>query len=139
MQKEIETLLKNAGLKVTHARIQILEIFLKQKKPLCVPDILQNYSEFDKVTVYRSVNSFFENNILKKVDMQSTEMYYELAHEENEHHHIICTHCKRVEDIHDCDLEKLEKSLSKKSKLFERITHHSMEFYGICKSCEIKK
>ena len=131
---EIE-ILRGAGLKVTDARVAILSQFIKKPIPLSALEIQQALasSGSDVVTVYRTLSSFEEAGILRKVDLRREAVYYELA--SHHHHHIVCTDCGLVEDIEDCDVEILSKKVVSGSKKFAAIKDHALEFFGLCRSC----
>ena len=131
---EVE-IIRGAGLKVTDARVAILSQFIKKPIPLSALEIQQSLASTgsDVVTVYRTLTSFEEAGILRKVDLRRDAVYYELA--DHHHHHIVCTDCGLVEDIEDCDVEILSKKVVASSKKFSAIKDHALEFFGLCQSC----
>lgn len=95
--------LKKKGLRVTDIRIRLLALFENNKKAFTHADIEKFLSDsFDRVTIYRTLSSFFENGLLHKVPDESGILKYALCHhehhEENEKHsdnhvHFICKSC----------------------------------------------
>jgi len=134
-RKEAREMLHKSGLKATPARIMLVDFFSRRKKPLSPHAVIEHMQhKADMVTVYRTLKQLKSVGILKQIDFQHTHAHYELA-VDNDHHHIICTICGRIEDVDRCGLEMLEKSVAHKSKKFVTINHHALEFYGLCKSC----
>jgi Fur family ferric uptake transcriptional regulator len=58
---------------------------------------------------------------------------FEFADREH-HHHAVCVKCKKIEDVAVSeDKLKLEDRLITKNDF--NITHHTLEFFGICGTC----
>lgn len=126
--------LLDVGLKATSQRLKILEVFYSQVKPIIAEDLLKILSKnkFDLVTVYRTINTFEQVGIIRRVDMREKAIRYEIA--DDHHHHIICVKCKDVEDVFlENDLDKQEKIISQTKKF--KVLNHSLEFFGICRLC----
>jgi len=132
-----ETILEKSGLKKTGPRLSFIEFFQKNKKPSSALYIFQTLEKegIDKVTIYRTLESFLKKGIIKRVDTGKREAEYEFIDEEHDHHHIICIKCNKIEDFTGCESDKFIKNALKKSKSFEKITHHSFDLFGICNSC----
>ena len=141
----MQEVLKNKGYKVTPARLAILEIFSKSKSPLDAETVSKKLRKTQKnineVTVYRTLSSFAESGILKRIDLRKDSVHFELT--EEHHHHIVCTNCDAVEDFDNKEVEKaIEKirgrivgtSSQSKSK-FKSIQEHSLELFGLCRVC----
>jgi Fe2+ or Zn2+ uptake regulation protein len=129
-------LLRESGHKATPSRLSLLQILAKADHPLSIPDILrQAGGRLNQATVYRALESLVEVSIVRRIDMQHTHAHYELAAGAKHHHHLICKHCGKVEDVDTCDVEDIERSVLKKSKSFASIQNHSLEFFGLCKKC----
>lgn len=122
-------------LKPTKARIAMLEIFEKEAKPIDVEQIIQALSqkniEADTVTVYRILDIFYKNHLINKLEFGEGKFRYEMVREE--HHHVICEKCGRVEDVIDCPIGELEKNITQKQNFI--IKRHTLEFFGVCSNC----
>lgn len=122
--------------KKTPARTSIIEFLSNSKTPVDVEQII-NYLRSkklatNKVTVYRTMDFLYKNGIVERFEFGEGKFRYEIK--KNHHHHLICTNCGRIEDIEGEYLEKLEKDIFKNSKF--KVMSHSLEFFGICKSCQ---
>ncbi len=128
-------ILKSKKLKVTPARMVVLEVFEHTEKPVSAEEVIKKVSKFkvDQVTVYRTLHSFEEVNIIRRVDMRKGAVFYELA--SLHHHHVICTKCGDVEDFDFCIGDTVEKKIVKHSKKFSKINDHSLELFSVCKPC----
>ena len=92
----------------------------------------------DSVTLYRSLETLVEKSLVRPVDLRHGHTDYELVREGTHHHHIVCEKCGAIEDINWCPESDLKNQILKKSKNFTHLTDHSLEFFGLCKRCELK-
>ena len=122
-----QTTLKEHKLKATKSRLALLEVLNKNETPLTAEEIHQKLSS-DQATVYRALKEFQEADIVRQIDFQHGHAHYELVRPQDHHHHVICKKCEKVEDIQELQLT------IPKLKNF-KIINHSLEFYGICKTC----
>jgi len=122
---------------VTKGRVSMLVFLSRSSKPLTASEIQKGMGHtIDKVTLYRALEDFEKSKIITKVNLHGAATYYELIHEGHHHHHIVCEKCGRIEDIENCNQGSLQKEILKRSKSFVTISSHSLEFFGICKSCK---
>lgn len=75
-------------------REQILAVLERCRNPLSAGDIHEKLPEVDLTTIYRNLELFVEDGLVKKLNLGSEEAVYEYAKEA--HHHAICTGCDRV-------------------------------------------
>ncbi|MES2023889.1 MAG: Fur family transcriptional regulator [Patescibacteria group bacterium] len=138
IQINFKKILNNAGLKNTLPRLTVLKILSETKHPKTTKDIFNKLkkNDIDLVTLYRTLSSFEEKKIIKRVDLQKDAVYYELN--TDHHHHIICTNCDKVADFVDENHEKLITKALAQVKNFKSITSHSFDLFGICNSCSAK-
>ena len=135
MKEDLSNILKKTGFKITPTRLAILEVFSHDCKPINAEFIFKKLKKekVNIVTIYRTLTSFENAGILKRVYLQKDSVYYEMAG--HHHHHIVCTDCGLVEGFDDCDLDNLSKKVLKSSSKFNTITKHSLELFGICRKC----
>ncbi|TAG54342.1 MAG: transcriptional repressor [Cytophagales bacterium] len=111
--------LKEKGLKVTPQRLAIFEaVMALDNHPTA-----ENVSEYIKInhpnvsvgTVYKVLDSFVENNLLKKVKTEKDIMRYDavLSH----HHHLYCAETDKIEDYEDEKLNQLISEYFEKNKI----------------------
>lgn len=135
MKHDFVALLKEKKLKVTPARIAILQAFSETCHPHNAESLAATLAgtSINLVTIYRALGSLAEVSIIKKIDLRKDSIYYELA--EHHHHHIVCTECGAVEGFEVCQIEQLSKDVLKSSRMFTRVQQHSLELFGICNTC----
>jgi Fe2+ or Zn2+ uptake regulation protein len=130
--QESQTQLKAFKLKITPARIELLDIFKHAKKPLTVKSILTFIkTKTDPVTLYRNIESLKQNGIIKEVKFSSKEAYYELIGKH--HHHIVCENCGKIAEVKNCKVTLPKNSLVNLG--FAKLKEHSLEFFGLCNQC----
>ncbi len=136
---DFPTSLRARNLKVTPARVAVLTVLSRSKKPLTVEEILARLGEgtTDQATVYRMMKSFQAKSIVRQVDFEHGHAHYELAGA-REHHHLVCVSCGRVEDVEGCPIEEHYAGVLKKLPEFSEIYRHTLELFGLCRACEKK-
>lgn len=137
--KKHSEFLKQSGLKLTQSRLKLLDILEHAKKPLSIKEIysLLKLKNTDLVTVYRNVEILKQLGFVSEVLLGQAETFYELSSQKH-HHHAVCEVCGRVEDVPEIHHGKIDE-LAKKASGFGVISRHSLEFFGICKNCNLKK
>jgi len=131
-------LLRQAGYKATAGRIGLLKLLKNSGKPLSIQELAKKLSEvkIDQATIYRVLTVLEEIGVVRQVNLLHGHADYEFVREDD-HHHLICTKCRRVEDVAGCD-DGVTRQVLRRSTNFAAITQHSFEFFGICKSCARK-
>ncbi len=139
--KVIENLKKN-GERITEVRRIMIEFFFRKNAPLSALDIQTELErrghKSNKTTVYRQLATLLKYNLLHEVRLRDRTLRYELTTENDHHHHLVCVRCKKITDINfKDDLDRQEKIIAQKKKF--KVTHHSLEFFGLCSDCQKKK
>ena len=137
IQHDCKTELNEVDLRATPARLALMSLLEKSDKPLDVKEMIDFLDKkdlkTDPATVFRIVNMFTEKGLVKPVQLNEGKFRYELK-DKADHHHLVCEKCGDIEDISDCNISALEKEIEKKKKF--KVTSHSLEFFGICQSCQ---
>ncbi len=135
---QFATLLREHGHKATPGRLSLLQVLHTADTPLSIPEILKRLrGEINQATVYRALESLSDVGMVRRIDMHHAHAHYELAIGNKHHHHLICKHCGKIEDVPHCDVSDIERTVLKKSKSFAMIQDHSLEFFGLCKKCSL--
>lgn len=134
--------IRAAGFRATPSRLAVAELLEKAHQPIGTPTLAEALvpNELDLATLYRTLNSFEEQDLIRRVNLDPRFASYEWIEDEgHHHHHLVCKTCGLIEEISDCEFETLEKSVLNDAKQFSEISSHSLEFFGICKKCSKKK
>ncbi len=133
---EYKKTLKNHDLRITDCRIDVLEYFFKTSYALSFRDLEDGLAEYDRVTLYRTLNSFLEKGLLHKIPSDSGFANYALCPDEcsnhNHHHdhvHFKCNICGHIECLTSLSIPKVE------IPEYE-INEQSLVLNGICKICK---
>ena|SRR5882724_10492884 len=132
----LEEKIRAAGFRATKPRLQILSFLKNRHKPESIQDIAISFRrKIDPVTIYRVIDSFKKRGLVREVDLQLGRPLYEIAGDD--HHHITCTNCARVEDFTGCHADSLAKTALSQTKQFASIKSHSIELFGLCNKCTV--
>jgi len=86
-------------------------------------------------TVYRNLEIISTSGLIQKIGPPSSQMRFD--GKTDNHYHIRCVSCGRVEDAPVESFDKLEEAMQKKSNY--SILGHRLEFLGICPECRKKE
>ncbi len=129
-------LLKNFRLRSTPTRQEILRLFLDKDYALSHSDIESEIAEdIDRVTVYRTLKTFFDKGLIHKVLDDGGSLKYALctsacstSEHRHEHVHFKCTQCGQTNCL---DVEIPEVKLPKGYKSREV----NLLIQGTCQNC----
>jgi Fur family peroxide stress response transcriptional regulator len=96
-----------------------------------VRKIIPNIS---KGTVYRNLNILQDEGEISELRLSGTASRYD-GRQEN-HYHFRCEKCGRVFDLDEPVDRKLDERVAKKTGF--KVSHHRLEFRGLCKECQQK-
>ncbi len=131
-------ILKQSGLSVTDSRKKILELFLESNGALAHADIEKKTEAiFNRVTVYRTLQTFVEKGIIHSIPTTDNSILYALCkhncqagHHHDNHVHFICTKCNNTICLDDVTVPEV-KLPAKFTKL-----QSAMVVTGVCGSCK---
>ena len=136
--KLVEEILKKNHLSVTGSRQKIMQLFLNSNGALAHADIEKKTGEnFDRVTVYRTLQSFVEKGIIHLIPTKDNSIKYalckddcEAGHHHDNHVHFICDECSKTICLDDVTVPqvKLPKGFTPQ--------HAEMVVNGICGDCK---
>ena len=129
--------------RMTHQRQLILEEVRKTRSHLSADEIYARVRErLPRVslgTVYRNLDILASEGFIKKLEPGHPQMRFDGNTED--HYHIICINCGKVEDAPtaplDNTVEDLEKILGNLTRY--GIFGHRLEFIGLCPACMAEK
>lgn len=136
----MESKLKEEGYKLTTQRKAILNLLIEHSDKHLSPDeiyelVKKVYPQMGLATVYRTLLLFEKLGLIYKSNFEDGFSRYEVnTHkDDHRHHHLICTQCGNVEEVHEDLLENLEEEILKKNDFI--VQDHRVKFYGLCKNC----
>jgi Fur family transcriptional regulator, ferric uptake regulator len=131
-------ILKQSGLSVTDSRKKILELFLESNGALAHADIEKKTEAiFNRVTVYRTLQTFVEKGIIHSIPTTDNSILYALCkhncaegHHHDNHVHFICSNCTNTICLDDVTVPEV-----KLPKNFTKL-QAAMVVTGVCESCK---
>jgi Fur family transcriptional regulator, ferric uptake regulator len=135
--KEIKSMLKKYGLKLTSPRLKVLEVFFSSDRAVTYCEILEfNAKAVDRVTVYRTLKSFEDIGLIHRIIGASDVPAYALSIGKGsaragfkQHLHFRCTKCHGFFCLNDHAMSTI---------IFpEPYQVHSMNLtiIGLCRTC----
>lgn len=137
INRQIQELLKKNQLSITGSRSKILELFLQQNGALAHADIeKKSGASFDRVTVYRTLQTFVEKGIIHTIPTADNSILYALCKDEcteghhHDHHvHFVCSSCSNTLCLEDITVPDI------KLPAGYQATQVAVVVNGVCKDC----
>lgn len=127
--------IRGAGLRVTDSRRAVLEA-LERHSHASADDVFQRVVQHVPRTslqsVYNALSDFVDAGLVRRIEPAGSPGLFERRVDDN-HHHLICTGCGRVEDI-DCAVGEAPCLTPSDTHGF-RVTTAEITFWGVCASC----
>ena len=139
IDNRVGELLKRNSLSVTDSRKKILQLFLEQPGALAHGDIEKKAEEkFDRVTVYRTLQTFVDKGIIHTIPTADNSIRYALCkdecsegHHHDQHIHFVCNNCNNTYCLDDVVTPEI-----KLPKGYLAV-HVEVVVEGICKRCKL--
>ena len=123
-----------SGLRPTSHRIAILENLLSRRDHPNAESIYQSLKEKHPTlslnTIYTNLISFVEKGIILKINVLLDSARFD--GDVRPHHHFVCVRCKRVIDMHNVEIPKIEPP---KELGIATIFDQHLRLNGICENC----
>lgn len=133
-KKQTRDMLKEAGLYCTGPRQAILQVLLEADEPIAQDTLAQNLSPApDKATIYRTLTSLMEANLVHKAYVDERAAYYETADHCSAsqcHPHFTCTVCGKTHCMTD-----LKIPMAPTEHHGFQIQRQQVRLEGICPAC----
>lgn len=111
--------LKNSNLKVTPQRMVVLEALENLKNHPSADKIkeyvVKNHPNIAVGTIYKTLETFVEKGLIKKVKTEKDIMRYDAILER--HHHLYCEDTEHIEDFFDEELNNMLEEYFTKKKI----------------------
>ncbi|MDO9397871.1 MAG: Fur family transcriptional regulator [Herbiconiux sp.] len=136
MTIELETRIRNSGLRVTGQRLAVLRAL--ETMPHADADAVHRrvrgeFESFSLQATYVVLNALTDAGLLRRIEPAGSPARYERRTGDN-HHHVVCTGCGAVEDV-DC-VHGAAPCLAPSSTGGFAITTAEVTFWGLCPACQ---
>lgn len=136
-EAELKRIIRALNLKVTTQRMAILEALHDGRRHVTAQELYEklnaNHPEIGFATVYRFLRSLTEGNFVTEVRMGGLPARYELT-PKGHHDHLTCVKCGKICEFENKAIENLQEKIA--NQFGFKLTHHVLELYGICSSCQ---
>ena len=135
-EASIGNILRRNNLSITDSRKKILSLFLDNKDALAHGNIEKKAGEkFDRVTIYRTLQTFVEKGIIHSIPTADNSVKYALCkdceegHHHDDHVHFVCSNCNTTICLDDVVSPTIE--LPKGYK----VENVQVVINGVCDKC----
>ena len=136
----IQNSLKERGVRLTRQRLILLELLDRSGRHLDAETLFQMAQEKDpklnRVTVYRTLKMLKMSGLVDELDLMHVDgdqHYYETRLKQ-EHAHLVCLRCGKVEEFFGEPLQKMRKQIE--TNLGFQIVSARTEMGGYCPDCQ---
>ncbi len=134
--KALEAACREINLRLTPQR---LEVFAELARAADHPTaealhqrLVRRMPSLSLDTVYRTLATFAEHNLINRVETAESQARYEVPHAR--HHHLICRCCKAIMDFDWPQLDRM--TLPDEVAGWGHIEKTNLVVYGRCRSCQ---
>lgn len=126
-------LLRRAGFRATEGRVRLLQALSARRAPATVRELARAVrARLDEANVYRALEALRRRGIVRAIQLERSRVHFELSGEH--HHHLVCSTCGYVEDVHLSSDAVLDRQALERSS-FACVESHVLEFFGLCAPC----
>lgn len=134
--------LEQKGQRKTNERFIILDEIYSRNDHFDADSFFEYLSQTKKhnisrATVYNTLDLLVACDLVKKHQFGKNQAQYEKSYGYKQHDHIICVDCKKVVEFCDPRIQQIKSMMG--DLLNFKITHHSLNLYGICGQCQLKR
>jgi Fe2+ or Zn2+ uptake regulation protein len=122
----------------TRQRIVIMEVLKRVRThpsaDWIYDEVRKKIPHISKGTIYRNLKVLDEEGAILELNVDGVVRRYEIR--QNNHYHFICEKCGRIFDLNEPVETGINAKFAKKTGFY--ITHHHLEFRGVCLDCQLK-
>jgi Fur family peroxide stress response transcriptional regulator len=124
----------NAGMNLTPQRVAVYKALLESEEhptpEMLFKKVRRGMPSLSLATVYKALDALEKLDLVQALEADSDSRRYDANM--NDHHHLVCTNCRRIIDFYDATFDRL-KPASKLKQFTARSV--SVKILGLCASC----
>ena len=132
----ITSIFKEKNLKLTPQRLAVYQYLMGTKDHPSAEAIYKAlqpiYPTMSLATVYKALKTLVEVGLVQEINVGEGNFRYDAT--VNDHAHIQCLKCSRVDDLEIDSFPNLNQIAAENSKY--EIKWNKLFFYGVCESCQ---
>lgn len=135
---DFETMLRDAGLRVTAPRIatmKALALHPHADAESILTSVRTQLGTASKQAIYDVLRILAEHGLIRRVVTDGHGSIFELEHHDN-HHHLVCNECGRVEDI-PCQVDVVP-CITPSDQYGVTVQTAEVVYRGLCSTCTAK-
>ena len=136
---EYKKVLKNHNLRITDCRIDMLERFYSRNYALSLRELEDHFTDYDRVTLYRTINSFVEKGVLHRIPEESGSTRFGICPDvctaekhDHDHVHFKCKLCGKTTCLSDFRVPNIDLP-------GYDISDSNLIINGVCKQCKQRR
>jgi len=95
-------------------------------------EVRKKLPQISKGTIYRNLKVLEDEGVIIKLNVDGMVGRYEIR--QDNHYHFICEKCGGIFDLNEPIETELNVKFAKKTGF--KMTHHRLQFRGLCKDCQ---
>ncbi len=123
------------GLKITHQRLEIYQVLVASSEHPSAEslyrELVQRMPTLSLDTVYRTLATFEELGLVKRVETQGSQARFEAR--VDQHHHFFCDRCSQLSDFLWDSFDSM--GLPEEIQKIGRIRGKNVVVHGVCNQC----
>lgn len=135
----VDELLVNNDHRYTVGRRRLVDVLMRSKQPLTLPEIVDVAPDLAASSVYRNLEVLERSGVVHRINSGGQRAHFELAEPlVSHHHHLVCTGCGAIADVQlDDQLEELlDQTLTGIAHRFGfKPRSHNLDIHGHCTDC----
>lgn len=139
MKRDLATILRSRGHKVTPQRLAIYELLSETKAHPSVETIYENLKDrfpaMSLATVYKNLQALTESGLVQQLSVNQPSFRYDADVEP--HGHLVCLGCGRVDDLDDRRIVEAVAERCREVTDYE-VRHPAISVFGYCSECRVR-
>ena len=132
--------LRDEGHRLTPQRMAVIKTLIGNQEHLTAEQVHErvkvDFPMTSLATVYKTVSMLKEMHEVQEISVDGEGKHFDGA-TGHPHPHLICTNCRRIEDIDLGDIHPLPAEIARQTGY--RIEGHRLDFFGVCPACQEKE
>ncbi|OLC54155.1 MAG: hypothetical protein AUH85_12535 [Chloroflexi bacterium 13_1_40CM_4_68_4] len=128
------------GRRLTRQRIIVAEALASARRAMSAQELYDRikaaHPGLGRATVYRALEAQVQDGMASRFEREGHVSAY-IACDAEHHHHLVCTHCQRVEDLSEEVVAPMLASVGRRHDF--QIDHAALDLYGLCRSCRPRR